>query len=229
VRGERRHFTYSKVMAWVAFDRAVKLGEHGVLRHRNDRWRAIRDHIHAEICRNGFDRERNTFVQSYGSRALDASLPRLARVGFLPPGDPRLAGTVDAIIAELSVDDGLIQRYSTVAQGEVDGIPEGEGTFLACSFWLADNLALIGRHEQAHSLFERLLSLRNDVGLLAEEYDPHSKRQLGNFPQAYSHLALVNTALLLADQSRHRPKTAVQNRDETRDPREEHRCPHNWS
>jgi GH15 family glucan-1,4-alpha-glucosidase len=204
VRGQRRHFTHSKVMAWVAFDRALKLVERVGLNGPVDHWRAVRDQIHADVCRNGFDTERNTFVQYYGGRELDASLLRIAHVGFLRPDDPRVAGTVDAIREELSVGDGLLLRYSPAAQGNVDGLHEEEGAFLACSFWLADNLALLGRDDEARILFERLLSLRSDVGLLAEQYDPRRQRLVGNFPQALSHLALVNTALLLANDERQR-------------------------
>ena len=197
IRGPRRHFTYSKVMAWAAFDRAVKLtgldGPHA-------RWRALRDEIHAEVCRHGFDPDRNSFVQSYGSRELDASLLRLPAVGFLPATDPRITATVAAIRDELSAGDGLILRYSPQAQGPVDGLHEREGAFLACSFWLADALFLTGRPDEARRLFERSLTRCNDVGLLAEQYDPHRGQLTGNFPQALSHLALVNTALLLSRQ-----------------------------
>jgi GH15 family glucan-1,4-alpha-glucosidase len=197
VRGGRRHFTFSKVMAWVAFDRTLRDAE----RFRCDdsllaRWRAVRDRIHAEICRYGFDADRNTFTQSFGAPELDASLLLIPTLGFLPPGDPRLVGTLAAIEREL-VADGLVLRYPTEAG--VDGLPPGEGAFLACSFWLADNYVLHDRDAEAEALFERLLSLRNDVGLLAEEYDPRKKRLLGNFPQAFSHLALINTALALHD------------------------------
>jgi GH15 family glucan-1,4-alpha-glucosidase len=204
VRGERRHFTHSKVMAWVPFDRALKLVERVGLDGPVDHWRAVRDQIHTDVCRNGFDAERNTFVQYYGGHELDASLLRMAHVGFLSPNDPRVAGTVDAIREELSVGDGLLLRYSPAAQGKVDGLHEDEGAFLACSFWLADNLALLGRNDEARCLFERLLSLRNDVGLLAEQYDPRRQRLVGNFPQALSHLALVTTALLLSNDERQR-------------------------
>jgi GH15 family glucan-1,4-alpha-glucosidase len=204
VRGKRRHFTHSKVMAWVSFDRALKLVDRVGLDGPVEHWRAVRDRIHTDVCRNGFDAERNTFVQYYGGHELDASLLRIAHVGFLPPSDPRVAGTVDAIREELSVGDGLLVRYSPEAQGKVDGLHEQEGAFLACSFWLADNLALLGRDHEARTLFERLLSLRNDVGLLAEQYDPRRQRLVGNFPQALSHLALVNTALLLSNGERQR-------------------------
>jgi len=191
VRGGPRHFTHSKVMAWVAFDRAVRSAEEFGLDGPVDRWREIRDAIHRQVCHRGFDAALNSFVQSYGSDSLDASLLLIPMVGFLPPEDLRVRGTLAAIEAHL-VRDGFVLRYDT---GErVDGLPPGEGIFLACSFWLADNYVLQGRYDEAQALFERLLSLRNDVGLLAEEYDPYDKRQLGNFPQALSHLALVNTA-----------------------------------
>jgi GH15 family glucan-1,4-alpha-glucosidase len=195
MRGPRQHFTHSKVMAWVAFDRAVKSAEQLGLEGPLGRWRAIRDEIHADVCRNGFDPELGSFVQAYGSKALDASLLLLPMVGFLPPSDPRIIGTVRAIEHRLMVDR-LVLRYAT---GETeDGLPPGEGAFLACSFWFVDNLMLQGRLHEAHAMFERLLALRNDVGLLAEEYDPRSQRQMGNFPQAFSHVALVNTACNLA-------------------------------
>jgi GH15 family glucan-1,4-alpha-glucosidase len=204
VRGTRRHFTQSKVMAWVAFDRALKLAERVGLDGPVDHWRAVRDQIHADVCRNGFDADRTAFVQHYGGRELDASLLRMALVGFLPPNDDRVAGTINAIREDLSVGDGLLLRYSPAARGKVDGLHEEEGAFLACSFWLTDNLALLGRDDEACNLFERLLSLRNDVGLLAEQYDPRRQRLVGNFPQALSHLALVNTALLLSNGERQR-------------------------
>jgi GH15 family glucan-1,4-alpha-glucosidase len=192
VRGPRRHFTHSKVMCWVAFDRMVKLveefGQHGPV----DRWRATRDRIHAEICEKGWNAERGSFTQSYGSDALDASLLLIPQVGFLPAKDPRVVSTVEAIQREL-VQDGFVLRYRTEETG-VDGLPPGEGAFLPCSFWLADALALLDRHDEAKELFERLLSLRNDVGLLSEEYDPRARRLVGNFPQAFSHIALVDTA-----------------------------------
>ena len=194
VRGPRQHFTHSKVMAWVAFDRAVKTAERLGLPGPLERWRRVRDEIHAEVCHRGFDARRNTFVQAYGSRQLDASLLMLPLVGFLPAGDPRVRGTVGAIERGL-MSDGLVLRYDSRVTD--DGLPPGEGTFLACSFWLADNLALLGRHDDARAMFERLLALRNDVGLLAEEYDTRRGRQVGNFPQALSHLSLVGTALNL--------------------------------
>ena len=191
MRGPKRHFTHSKVMAWVAVDRMVKAVERYGLQGPVERWRSLRGRIHEEVCRHGFDRERNSFVQYYGGGELDASLLMIALVGFLPPHDPRVKGTVEAIERDL-VEEGFVLRYRT--QPKVDGLPPGEAPFLACSFWLADNLALMGRWEDARLLFERLLSLRNDVGLLAEEYDPAAKRLLGNFPQAFSHVALINTA-----------------------------------
>jgi len=194
VRGPPQHFTHSKVMAWVAFDRAIKIFEDGDDEGSTDAWRRMRDEIHEDICRNGFDHQLGSFVQAYGAKALDASLLLLPLVGFLPPTDPRIIGTVRAIEQRLVVD-GFVMRYDT---GEVaDGLPPGEGAFLACSFWLADNYVLQGRIAEARDLFERLLSLRNDVGLLSEEYAPHLGRQLGNFPQAFSHVALVNTAFNL--------------------------------
>jgi GH15 family glucan-1,4-alpha-glucosidase len=195
VRGPLRHFTHSKVMAWVAFDRAVKFVERYGYSGPCERWRALRDRIHDEVCTKGFDANRNTFVQSYGSSALDASLLLLPIVGFLEPDDPRILGTVAAIKRELMVD-GLVLRYRP-EQGN-DGLPGGEGAFLACSFWLADALALMGQQDEAQALFERLVALTNDLGLLAEEYDPRNRRFLGNFPQAFSHVALVNTAYNLA-------------------------------
>ncbi len=191
IRGKPQHFTHSKVMAWVAFDRAVRGIEEFGLEGPIDRWRALRDTMHREICAAGFDGKINSFVQHYGSRELDASLLLLPLVGFLPHDDPRIRGTVAAIEKRLVVD-GFVRRYET-ANG-VDGLPPGEGVFLACSFWLADNYVLQGRKRDARRLFQRLLSIRNDVGLLAEEYDPVAGRQMGNFPQAFSHVALVNTA-----------------------------------
>jgi GH15 family glucan-1,4-alpha-glucosidase len=191
IRGPKRHFTHSKIMAWVAIDRMVKAVEIYGLPGPVERWRALRAEIHDEVCRQGFDSVHNTFVQYYGGSELDASLLMMGLVGFLPPDDPRLRGTVTAIEREL-IEDGLVMRYRT--KPEIDGLPHGEALFLACSFWLADNFALMGRYEDARVLFERLLGLCNDVGLLAEEYDPIAKRFLGNFPQAFSHVALVNTA-----------------------------------
>jgi GH15 family glucan-1,4-alpha-glucosidase len=183
-------------MVWVAADRAVRtLEENPKLRGDLDDWRALRDEVHREVCEKGYDPVRNTFTQYYGSRELDASLLLVPRVGFLPPDDPRVVGTVDAIGAELT-RDGLVRRYSTEGR-RVDGLPGGEGTFLVCSFWYADALHATGRTKEARELFERLVGLANDVGLLAEEYDPVAGRQLGNFPQAFSHVGLVNTALAL--------------------------------
>ncbi|MFJ8583066.1 glycoside hydrolase family 15 protein [Streptomyces sp. NPDC093595] len=197
VRGPRRHFVHSKVMAWVAADRAVRtLEAHPELGGDAARWRAMRDEVHREVCEKGYDPERNTFTQSYGSRELDAATLLIPRVGFLPPDDPRVVGTVDAVRRELT-HDGLVRRYS-VEGVAIDGLPGGEGTFLVCSFWLADALRMTGRTKEARELFDRLLALRNDVGLLAEEYDPAARRQLGNFPQAFSHVGLVGTACALA-------------------------------
>jgi GH15 family glucan-1,4-alpha-glucosidase len=196
VRGGRRHFTHSKVMAWVALDRTVRDAERFNLQAPLERWRQVRDRMHATICKQGFDASRNTFTQSFGGSELDASLLLIPIVGFLPADDPRVRGTVAAIERELMAD-GLVLRYRT--QAGVDGLPPGEGVFLPCSFWLADNYTLQNRDGEARALFERLLSLRNDVGLLAEEYDPRAKRQVGNFPQAFSHLALIGTALNLHD------------------------------
>jgi GH15 family glucan-1,4-alpha-glucosidase len=191
IRGPVRHFTHSKVMAWVAFDRAVKFVERSGLPGPVERWRALRDRICAEVCERGFSETRNAFVQSYGSDDLDAALLLLPQVGFLPATHPRIVGTIEAVQRELMVD-GLVLRYRP--QRINDGLPGEEGAFLACSFWLADALAMIGRYDEAKAMFERLLELRNDLGLLAEEYDPRAKRFLGNFPQAFSHVALINTA-----------------------------------
>jgi GH15 family glucan-1,4-alpha-glucosidase len=197
VRGPRRHFVHSKVMAWVAFDRVVRVVEELGRRGPVERWRALRDRIHTEVCEKGYDAERGTFTQSYGSHELDAALLLIPIVGFLPPEDPRVVGTVEAIEREL-MTDGFVLRYPIAESNVVDGLPGGEGAFLACSFWLAEALALMGRKDEAVDLFERLLGLRNDVGLLAEEYDPGSGRQLGNFPQAFSHIHLIRTALALS-------------------------------
>jgi GH15 family glucan-1,4-alpha-glucosidase len=196
VRGDRRHFVHSKVMSWAAFDRAVAAVEQHDLDGPADRWRGLRDEIHAEVCAKGFDTGRNTFTQSYGSAALDAALLLIPRVGFLPATDPRVAGTVAAVRRELW-QDGFLLRYRP-ADGTVDGLPGGEGAFLACTFWLADALHAIGRRKEAEDLFERLLALRNDAGLLAEEYDPATGRHLGNTPQAFSLVGLVNSARLLS-------------------------------
>ena len=191
VRGPRRHFTHSKVMAWLAFDRGVRMIEELGGRGPLDRWRAARDAVHAEVCDRGFDEEVGAFVQYYGSKELDASLLMVPLVGFLPPTDARVQGTVRAIEERL-MDHGLVRRYET--HPDVDGLPRGEGVFLPCSFWLVDNWALMGRMDEARRLFERLLGLCNDVGLLSEEYDLASGRLVGNFPQAFSHVSLVNTA-----------------------------------
>jgi GH15 family glucan-1,4-alpha-glucosidase len=207
VRGPRRPFTHSRMMAWVAVDRAVKsvecCGVHGPV----DRWRALRQKIHDQVCREGFDPQLNAFVQYYGAKNLDASLLMMPLVGFLPAKGPRVRGTVAAIEKHL-MRDGFVQRYPT--ETAVDGLPPGEGAFLPCTFWLADNYALMGRWEEAKELFERLLGLCNDVGLIAEEYDPHAKRLVGNFPQAFTHVGLVNTALNLCHEegpARHRQQS----------------------
>jgi GH15 family glucan-1,4-alpha-glucosidase len=197
VRGPPRHFTHSKVMAWVAFDRMVRSSETWGREGPVDHWRAVRDEIHADACRNGFDAELGSFVQSYGSDRLDASLLLIPLVGFLPAADERVVGTVEAVGRELS-HDGLILRYQADEENVgVDGLPPGEGVFLPCSFWYAADLALLGRTDEARELFTRLLSLRNDLGLLAEEYDPAAGRMLGNFPQAFTHLTLVGCAYVL--------------------------------
>ena len=198
VRGGRRHFTHSKVMAWVAFDRGVQAVERFGRTGPVDRWRAVRAQIHDEVLRRGYDAELESFVGYYGAKRLDASLLVIPLVGFLPPDDPRMIGTVAAIERTL-VRDGFVQRYlhDELTQS-IDGLPPGEGAFLPCTFWLADNLALQGRLDEAREIFERLLSLRNEVGLLAEEYDTERRRQLGNYPQAFTHVGLVNTAFNLA-------------------------------
>ncbi|MFY9527725.1 MAG: glycoside hydrolase family 15 protein [Candidatus Acidiferrales bacterium] len=198
VRGPKRQFTHSKVMAWVAFDRAVRSCEQFGLKGPVDRWRVVRQEIHDDVCRHGFDPDLGSFVQFYGSKELDASLLAIAKIGFLPPSDPRIAGTVRAIERHL-MRDGFLLRYLTDQID--DGLPPGEGAFLACSFWLADNYLLLGRHSDARQLFERLLRLQNDVGLLSEEYDLDERHLVGNFPQALSHVALVSTAFGLARMS----------------------------
>ena len=204
VRGKRRHFTHSKVMAWVALDRAVK--QHEKVGGKGDvaRWRKNRDMIHREVCKKGFSKRRNSFVQSYGSSALDASLLQTALVGFLPPEDPRIIGTVDAIQKNLT-KGGLIQRYKTTG---ADGLKGSEGEFLACSFWMVINLHLIGREPEARQMFERLIALANDVGLISEQYAPKTREMLGNFPQALTHLALVHAALTLDGGWRPEPPAA---------------------
>jgi len=199
VRGPRRQFTHSKVMCWVAFDRAIKAvetqGRPGPVEH----WRRVRDRIHDEVCKRGWNAKRGSFVQHYGSKELDASLLLIPITGFLPASDARVRATIEAIQRELT-EDGLVLRYRT--RESLDGLPPGEGVFLACSFWLADCLILLGRRDEARALFERLCRLANDVGLLSEEYDPRSGRHLGNFPQAFSHVALVNTAMNLSEEAK---------------------------
>jgi GH15 family glucan-1,4-alpha-glucosidase len=206
VRGDEQHFTYSKVMAWVAFDRAIKSARQFNLPGDLAHWVEMRQRIHADVCNNGYSAKAGSFVRAYGSRELDASLLLLPAVGFLPPDDPRIVGTVEAIERDLMVD-GLVLRYDTARAD--DGLPPGEGFFLACSFWMVDAYLMLGRRDDAVALFERLLALRNDVGLLSEEYDLRAKRQVGNFPQALSHLALVNSASNLA----HYEKPAEQRAD----------------
>jgi GH15 family glucan-1,4-alpha-glucosidase len=195
VRGGRQHFVHSKVMAWVVFDRAAHELEAQAFNESGRRWREIADEIHAEVCERGFDRELNSFVQAYGSKRLDASLLLIPLTGFLPATDPRVQGTVRAVEERLLIDGEFVLRYET--ENVTDGLPAGEGAFLACSFWLVDNYILQGRHVEAQKLFDRLLSCCNDVGLLAEEFDPLTGRMLGNFPQAYSHVGLINSALNL--------------------------------
>ncbi|MFD5202237.1 glycoside hydrolase family 15 protein [Streptomyces sp. NPDC058375] len=198
VRGPRRHFVHSKVMAWVAVDRTIKLIESGDVEGPLERWHQLRDDIHRDVLDRGYDKERNTFTQSYGSKELDASLLLIPQMGFLPPDDKRVIGTIEAIQRELSTEDGFILRYPTEGEDAgVDGLEGDEGAFLACSFWMADDLAMIGRVDEARQLFEKLLSLRNDLGLLAEEWDSNLQRQVGNFPQAFSHVPLIDTALRL--------------------------------
>jgi GH15 family glucan-1,4-alpha-glucosidase len=206
MRGEPQQFTHSKVMAWVAMDRSVKAIEKQGVDGPLEQWRDVRARIHAEVCEKGIDPARGVFVQRYGSTNLDASLLLMPLVGFLPHDDPRVRATIAAIERELVVD-GLVLRYRT--EESPDGLPPGEGFFLPCSFWLADNLALCGRHAEAEALFERLLMLRNDVGMLSEEYDLRNARALGNTPQALTHVALINTARNLAQRggpSEHRSR-----------------------
>jgi GH15 family glucan-1,4-alpha-glucosidase len=212
VRSGRKHFTYSKMMAWVAFDRAVKSAETFGLSAPLDRWRAVAAQIHSDVCRGGFDHELGSFVQSYGSKQLDASLLLMPSVGFLPPDDWRVQGTVRAIEQRLLVE-GLVMRYDTKEMQ--DGLPPGEGAFLACSFWLVDAYILQKRWRDARVLFDRLLELRNDLGLLSEEYDPRTRRLVGNFPQAFTHVALINSGFNLtrsekpAEQRAHSPEFAA--------------------
>ena len=191
IRGTEQRNTHSAVMAWVAFDRAVKSAERFGLKGPVERWSSIRDQIHREVCSRGYDDARGVFVQAYENKALDAALLRIPLVGFLPPDDPRVIRTAEAVARDLR-EDGFVLRYRP--EETPDGLPHKEGAFLLCSFWLADNFALMGREKEARDIFERLLSIRNDVGLLAEEYDPVAKRFLGNFPQAFSHVGLINTA-----------------------------------
>jgi GH15 family glucan-1,4-alpha-glucosidase len=209
VRGGRRQFTYSKIMAWVAFDRAVK--SHDLFgrgnRVRAEHWRALREEIHAEVCAQAFDAALGSFVQSYGSAELDASLLQIPMLGFLPADDPRVVGTVAAIERGLMVD-GFVMRYRS--ETAPDGLPAGEGAFLACSFWLVDAYVLQGRWDEARALFDRLVALCNDVGLLSEEYDPRSGRLVGNFPQAFTHVALINSAFNLT-----RAETPAEQRAQT--------------
>jgi GH15 family glucan-1,4-alpha-glucosidase len=195
VRGPRLHFTYSKVMVWTAFDRGVKSIEEFGLPGPLDHWRRLRQKVHNEICDNAFDAELGAFTQSYGAKVLDASTLLIPLVGFLPPEDFRARGTVEAVMRDLMVD-GFVRRYDTRVVN--DGLTSGEGVFLACSFWLVDNLVLLGRRDEALHLFERLLSVRTDLGLMAEEYDIGAGRLVGNFPQALSHIALINSAYNLA-------------------------------
>ncbi len=200
VRGGRQYFTHSKVMAWLAFDRAIKMAENCdcAANERVDLWQDIRTQIHAQVCDKGYNPKKKAFTQVYGSDALDASLLTLPLVGFLPINDERIRGTIEAIERELT-EDGFVLRYRPQERG-VDGLPGSEGVFLPCSFWLADCWHLLGRKKDARELFERLLNVRNDLGLLSEEYDPRAKRQLGNFPQAFSHVALVSCARILGDE-----------------------------
>ena len=210
VRGPSRPFTHSKVMAWVAFDRAVRrvesVGSGGPL----ERWRSLRARIHEEVCSKGFDTELGSFVQYYGSKMLDASLLMVPLVGFLPASDPRVQGTVRAIERHLVDGGGFVRRY--VNASHVDGLPEGEGVFLPCTFWLADNYALAGRQDEARRLFERLIELRNDVGLLSEEYDTKARRLVGNFPQAFTHVSLVNSARSVSDTGSGAPASVCRQR-----------------
>jgi GH15 family glucan-1,4-alpha-glucosidase len=197
VRGPRRHFTHSKVLAWVAFDRAVDTVERFDLQGPVERWRRIRDEIHEEVCREAFDVRLNSFTQAYGSDELDASTLLIPLVGFLPADDPRVLGTIDAILRDLT-RDGFVERYKPKERNDVDGLPGGEGVFLPCSFWLVDALLMAERDDEARALFEKLIAVSNDLGLLAEEYDPGAKRLLGNYPQAFTHVGLVNSAYNLS-------------------------------
>ena len=213
VRGGPQHFVHSKVMAWVAFDRAADNLETQAYGDAGERWREIADQIHAEVCDRGFDRDLNTFVQAYDSKQVDASLLLIPLVGFLPADDPRVRGTLRAVEEKLLIDNEFVLRYQS--HEAVDGLPAGEGAFLVCSFWLVDNYILQGRHEEARGLFDRLLSRRNDVGLLSEEFDLQTGRMLGNFPQAYSHVGLINCALNLSRQVGPMKERAEVNRRES--------------
>jgi GH15 family glucan-1,4-alpha-glucosidase len=201
VRGGQRHFTHSKVLAWVAFDRAIEGVERLDLRGPVDRWRRIRQEIHEEVCREGFNVELNSFTQAYGSADLDASTLLIPLVGFLPPDDPRVIGTIEAVQRHLT-RDGFVERYATKDKDGVDGLSGSEGVFLPCSFWLVDALLMLERDDEARALFEQLLDIRNDLGLISEEYDPAEKRLLGNFPQAFTHVGLVNSAFNLTHHTR---------------------------
>jgi GH15 family glucan-1,4-alpha-glucosidase len=205
MRGPRRQFTHSKVMVWLAFDRGIKIAEQFDCKCPLERWRAVREEVHKDVCLKGYDADLGSFVQYYGSKEVDASLLMIAKVGFLPASDPRVKGTVRAIEQQL-MEDGLVLRYRTTHTK--DGLPPGEGVFLACSFWLADNYLLMGQRAKAKRLFKRLLGLLNELGLLSEEYDPSEKLMLGNFPQAFSHIALINTALDLNPPTKARSVTA---------------------
>jgi GH15 family glucan-1,4-alpha-glucosidase len=209
VRGGRRNFTHSKIMAWVAFDRAIKDAEKLGLDAPLSRWREIREQIHRAVCEQGYSEKKKSFTQSFGSEELDASLLLIPQVGFLPIEDPRVAGTIAAVERELC-RDGFVMRYHS--ESGADGLPPGEGVFLACSFWLADAWLRQGRNEEAKVMLDRLLALRNDLGLLSEEYDPGLKRQVGNFPQGFSHLSLVQTVLGIHEQAPLREKVAEQAR-----------------
>jgi hypothetical protein len=197
VRGPRRHFTHSKVMAWVAVDRAIKTADKCTLDGPIQEWKKIRQEIHDQVCDKGFNVDKGSFTQYYGSDQLDASLLMIPLVDFLPANDPRVRGTIEAVEREL-VEGGFVLRYRTVETGDVDGLSGREGAFLACSFWLADCLSMLGRHRDARQLLDRLMGLRNDLGLLSEEYDPVAGRLVGNFPQAFSHVSLINSASKLA-------------------------------
>ncbi len=207
-RGPGRHYVLSKVMCWVAFDRAVKSAEHFGLQGPLDDWRVLRDRIHADVCANGFDRDSNTFVESYGVHVLDASLLLLPAVGFLPPNDPRLLGTIAAIEKYL-IRDGFVLRHDP-RETPPDEVEPIEGAFLACTLWLADAYVLAGRLDEARELFQRVADVANDVGLLAEEYDPVTRRQMGNFPQALTHIAIINTAHNIYDALHPTKKPVVQ-------------------